>query len=365
MESLFDTGDVVPWFQAPMVGASNPFRFERTGGQHVLLLFFGSASQPAFAEAMALVRPRADLFDDVQASFFGVTVDPEDAQARGLVPSIGIHFLRDYERRISRAFGADRTVDGRSVYEPHWLLIDPTMRVIGRFTLSQGAAALAATARVLAAPALDMAAPVLAVPDVLEAGFRDEMIALYEQHGGGESGFMRQQGGQTVGMVDRQHKSRTDHMIEDEAIRDGLRQRLIRRLLPMIERGFDFRATRIERYLVACYDSETGGHFKAHRDNRTSATAHRRFAVTINLNGDYDGGDLSFPEFGPRTYRAPPGGAIVFCCTLMHQVDPVTFGRRFATLPFLYDDAAAKVREANHATLAGSTKEYRADRPAA
>jgi hypothetical protein len=40
--------------------------------------------------------------------------------------------------------------------------------------------------------------------------------------------------------------------------------------------------------------------------------------VTINLNGDYDGGDLRFPEFGDRTYRAPPAGAVVFaarCCT--------------------------------------------------
>ena len=69
--------------------------------------------------------------------------------------------------------------------------------------------------------------------------------------------------------------------------------------------------------------------------------------MTINLNaGDYDGGDLRFPEYGPRTYRAPTGGAIVFSCSLLHEATPVTRGTRYAFLPFLYDDAAARLREA-------------------
>jgi hypothetical protein len=56
-----------------------------------------------------------------------------------------------------------------------------------------------------------------------------------------------------------------------------------------------------------------------------------------------------FPEYGPRTYRAPTGGAIVFSCSLLHRAMPVTRGTRFAFLPFLYDDAAAKLREARTA----------------
>ena len=86
---------------------------------------------------------------------------------------------------------------------------------------------------------------------------------------------------------------------------------------------------------------ESGGFFKPHRDNTTAGTAHRRFAVTINLNaGDYEGGDLRFPEFGSRTYRAPTGGAVVFSCALLHEATPVTRGKRYAFLPFLYDDEA-------------------------
>jgi hypothetical protein len=50
-----------------------------------------------------------------------------------------------------------------------------------------------------------------------------------------------------------------------------------------------------------------GGHFYRHRDNINAGAQHRRFAGTINLNKDYDGSDLIFPEFGRRFYRAPHG----------------------------------------------------------
>ena len=88
---------------------------------------------------------------------------------------------------------------------------------------------------------------------------------------------------------------------------------------------------------------------QSHRDNTTKGTAHRRFAVTINLNTEeYEGGDLRVPEFGSRVYRAPTGGAVVFSCSLMHEARPVIKGLRYAFLPFLYGDDAAKIREANN-----------------
>jgi predicted 2-oxoglutarate/Fe(II)-dependent dioxygenase YbiX len=193
---------------------------------------------------------------------------------------------------------------------------------------------------------------VLILPRVFEPAFCRRLVALYEERGGGESGFMRDVGGKTVGILDPGHKRRKDLNIEEEALQAQIRARLNARLVPEIRRAFQFKATRIERYIVACYDAADKGFFRAHRDNTTLGTAHRRFAVTINLNtGEYDGGDLCFPEFGPQTYRAPAGGAVVFSCSLLHEATPVTEGVRYATLPFLYDDAAARVREANEATL--------------
>ena len=117
--------------------------------------------------------------------------------------------------------------------------------------------------------------------------------------------------------------------------------------MPEVRKAYQFRASFIERYIVACYDAGEGGYFRPHRDNTTKGTAHRKFAVTINLNAEgYEGGDLCFPEFGRETYRAPTGGAIVFSCSLMHEALPVTRGRRYCVLPFLYDEAASVIREA-------------------
>ncbi|RYF88807.1 MAG: 2OG-Fe(II) oxygenase, partial [Caulobacteraceae bacterium] len=39
--------------------------------------------------------------------------------------------------------------------------------------------------------------------------------------------------------------------------------------------------------------------------------------------------------------------ACVFSCSILHEATPVTRGERFAFLPFLYDEASAKVREEN------------------
>jgi predicted 2-oxoglutarate/Fe(II)-dependent dioxygenase YbiX len=44
---------------------------------------------------------------------------------------------------------------------------------------------------------------------------------------------------------------------------------------------------------------------------------------------------------------------VVFSCSLLHEATPVTRGVRYATLPFLYNDAAARLRQANRGSLAG------------
>ena len=170
---------------------------------------------------------------------------------------------------------------------------------------------------------------------------------------------MRDVQGKTVKIVDHLHKRRKDVEVEEQQLRDAIAWRIRYRLNPALTRAFAFEPTRMERYIVACYEAGAG-HFRPHRDNTTKGTAHRQFAVTINLNSeDYDGGDLRFPEFGPRTYRASTVGAIVFSCSLLHEATPVTRGKRYAFLPFLYNDAAAEVREANNPYLGDGVGPYR------
>jgi predicted 2-oxoglutarate/Fe(II)-dependent dioxygenase YbiX len=206
---------------------------------------------------------------------------------------------------------------------------------------------------------------VLIVPRILEPELCRNLIAFHDLDGGGESGFMRDVDGRTVGLLDPSVKRRRDAFIEDAGLQAVIRDRLATRLLPEIRRAFHFRVTRIERYVVACYDAADQGFFSAHRDNRNLATAHRRFAVTINLNtGDYEGGELCFPEYGTRTYVAPPGGAVVFSCSLLHEARPVTRGRRYAVLPFLYDEEGERQRLAT-LHLLGANNALRAPSPAA
>jgi predicted 2-oxoglutarate/Fe(II)-dependent dioxygenase YbiX len=69
--------------------------------------------------------------------------------------------------------------------------------------------------------------------------------------------------------------------------------------------------------------------------------------------------EVSVPECGPRSFKAPTGGAVVFSCSLLHAVSKVTRGRRYAFLPFLYEDEAARLREAKARFLEDGKSGYR------
>ena len=153
--------------------------------------------------------------------------------------------------------------------------------------------------------------------------------------------------GKTVEFKNPALKRRKDYIVDDPALIGQIDERVQRRIVPEMLKVYCFKATRTERHIVGCYCAEDGGHFSAHRDNITRGTAHRRFAVSINLNSDFDGGELSFPEYGPRRFKPPPGGAVIFSCSLMHAVSRVTRGSRYAFLPFLFDEEAATLRELN------------------
>lgn len=366
----FLPGDPAPWFRAPAIGGVADYAFHTIAGRHVLLLFVPSASLPAAQAALALVRAHESLFDDCGACFFGITLDPHDAATGRLAPRVpGIRYFLDRDAAVSTLYGAVSAPGNPApagtpptvTHHPCWLVLDPALCLVARFPLAEGAQAIATLRRAARAAAdQDAWAPVLQVPRVLDAELCRRLIDLYDRHGGEPSGFMREQAGKTVLMADPQHKQRRDCLVEDAALIAELGRRVKRSVVPLVQRAFQFQATRMERYLVGCY-APGEGHFRPHRDNTTRGTAHRRFAVTINLDAEsYQGGDLRFPEFGPRTYRAPTGGAIVFSCSLLHEVLPVTSGRRLAFLPFLYDEAAALQREANNPFLGSTLEPYRA-----
>jgi predicted 2-oxoglutarate/Fe(II)-dependent dioxygenase YbiX len=249
-----------------------------------------------------------------------------------------------------------------------WLVLDPALRVLASVPFAENGHEqvfrfLSELPRPDRFVGFEVFAPVLVLHSVFEPPLCRQLIGLYESHGGEESGFMRDVGGKTVMIRDPAHKRRRDHTIEDQPLIDLLQRRILRRVNPEMKKAYSYTPTRMERYIVSCYSADDQGHFRAHRDNTTRGTAHRRFAISINLNDDFDGGELGFPEYGGRTYKAPAGGAIVFSGSLLHAVSPVTRGRRYAFLPFVYDDEAAKIREANAKFLEGEAANYRAQQP--
>jgi predicted 2-oxoglutarate/Fe(II)-dependent dioxygenase YbiX len=181
-------------------------------------------------------------------------------------------------------------------------------------------------------------APVLFVPRVVDAALRDRLIRRLEDDGGIATGVERSAAEGRGEVLDAAYKRRRDHTVEDPDLLRELSTVVGRRVMPEIRKAFAFRATRFEGFKIACYEASTGGFFRAHRDNLSPSTAHRVFALTLNLNDEYAGGQLRFPEYGNQLYRPDAGAALVFSCAHLHEVLDVTEGRRFVLLSFLYGD---------------------------
>ncbi|QUT06501.1 2OG-Fe(II) oxygenase [Sphingobium phenoxybenzoativorans] len=353
---MLGPGDPIPSLYL-RTDANPRYALDSVAGRHVVMMFVGGLRVPGVVDMLRQLYASADPFDDLNACCFVITCDPADQAEPSLCDRYpGIRVVRDHDRELARLFGcaqdAGNGVDRLSLMT--WIL-DPGLRVLDVIPVDDASTHLAQiTERLsgLASPAADMdgCAPVLRVPNLFEPELCRRLIAYARETGTQDSGYMKTDPatGETMMVVDHGHKRRSDCNIEDAGLRDAIQARVIRRLAPQIERAFQFKVTRMERYIVACYDAQTGGYFRPHKDNTTLGTAHRRFAVTINLNAeDYEGGDLRFPEFGMRTYRAPTGGAIVFSCSLLHEATPIVSGQRYCVLPFLYDEAGAAIRLAN------------------
>ena len=287
-------------------------------GRVVALSLFGSAAAPGVAELLREVQLRREVFDG-RIAFCGVSTDPRDEQSGRLRDEPGIRFVWDTDAAITRLYEAEGA--------PRTVVIDERLRVVAVLPLEgsprEHLARVVDVASSLLTAAKEqqasMHAPVLVVPRVFEPELCTALIELHRRTGGFDSGFMRQAGSSTRQVLDHEHKRRRDVVIEDERLLADCFVRLRDRLAPEIAKAFQFRATHVERYLVACYDAATGDHFKPHRDNTTGVTRHRRFAVSLLLNtGEFEGGQLRFPEFGPHLHGAPAGAALVFSCSLLH-----------------------------------------------
>ena len=358
---LLQTGDLAPDFKQN--SSSNPnYNFSTVAGRYILLCFYGSAADPAGQKMLQLPEQIRTLLDDDHMAFFGISNDPQDRLQQRVRESMpGIRFIWDDDLTVSRLYGAvPLDVSATTArLRRFFLLLKPNLQVHARFDFDDSNEYLDKLISCLhKLPPVDafagqrLHAPVLLLQDIFDADLCRQLIHYYENRGGNDSGFMEEKNGKTVGVIQHQRKKRNDCYIEDDALKSHLRRLLSNRISPWLLKAFHYRATRIERYLVGCYDAKTHDHFSAHRDNTTKATMHRQFAVSVFLNDNYEGGELVFPEFGHHAIQAKTGSACVFSGSLMHMVRRVTIGKRYVFIPFLFDEAANTVREANEKYLA-------------
>lgn len=321
-------GDWLPRVVLPdTTGAAVDLTSQHIAG-NIIVLWLAERVDP---DALQPFTELAGRLEPMDGSAFMVT-----ARAPGSVPlALANRVLLDPERQLAQAAGLER--DGV-------IVIDTNMRIAAIHAGASHKEAFTACRAIFARTSRDVIgshAPVLQIRDVLDAQFRRRLIDYWGEGDKMTNTVSARQGGQKVAVAD--YKRRSDVAIVDDGLIGDLRAAFSRRVTNEVFKAFHCKAINHEAFRVGCYESADRGFFARHRDNGTSFTAHRQFAVTLNLNsGDYKGGGLRFPEYGRQIYAPEAGGAVVFSCSLLHEVLPVTAGRRFALLTFLCDEAGAR-----------------------
>jgi predicted 2-oxoglutarate/Fe(II)-dependent dioxygenase YbiX len=175
------------------------------------------------------------------------------------------------------------------------------------------------------------AAPVLVLPRVFEPDFCSQVIRLWHKGDHQDSGVSSRYG--NVGVAEL--KRTEDYMIVEPMMQKAISDRLAYRIGPELAKAFAFdREFTFDAHVVLSYSAEGRHFFSAHRDNGAPTTADRAFAVSLNLNDDFEGGELVFPEYSSVRISPPLGAAAVFSCSVLHEALPVTRGRRFVLTTF-------------------------------
>lgn len=332
----FNQGDSVLLLGQGRLGSaldSNP-------GQYGVVAIAPSVGAPAAVDALQALENARSFVDSGKAAFFAAFPGPgAEVELKSRFPFV--RFLDEADDWAS-AFvtGSDAC----------WVIVDPMLRIAHIAALSDSDRMFGRLEE-LSAPrrfgGSRAPAPILVLPDVFEPELCRHLVDVFDRDGGKETGFMQDVDGKPVERFDQGWKRRRDIMLSHPPLVAGIRARIGRRVCPEIKKAFQFMVSRTERDLIARYDADEGGRFLPHRDDVGASVAHRRFAMSIPLNDDFDGGELAFPEYSLQSSKPACGTAVVFSASILHGVSPVTRRARYVFLTFLFDEEADKLRLAN------------------
>lgn len=327
-----ERGDRVANFVLPDLGGAFRLFYDLTKGGPGLVLLGDAEDGETVAAYRALVAAAPEpTVPPIER--FAVLRGAASAVA-GVAGNAPFPVFVDAEGKANAAFPVAGEASGRKL-----VLIDENQRVMACFAHGSAetwpAEALAWLKRrwhpFEAAPG-GRPPPILLVPDVFDDAFRRKLIDAWRK----DHREMGVSGSTDALLYDR--KKSQDHIVEEPELKRAISAMLNRRIAPEVLKAFTFRGPYgFDAHIVLGYDASRRDFFGLHRDNMSPRTRHRRFAISLNLNDDFAGGELRFPEYGGQLYALQAGMACVFSCSLLHEALPVTRGQRFALTTFMCD----------------------------
>ncbi|WP_282608137.1 2OG-Fe(II) oxygenase [Pelagibius sp. Alg239-R121] len=334
-----EAGDRIDPFSLPdQDGFTFQSLSDTVAGLPMLLVFECSRGEadPDFERDLSDLRDQLDpgLTDDVVILAITRRTEGENGHLRDRL-GLSIHFLSDLQGLLFRACGLEPAPSGCGVVA---LVLDQQARVCGIMGgrggyIRQALDLLKATADEQEHDRLRAHAPVIVVKRVLTPEDCARLIQIWHQpvpvwttdglvcdgHEA-EPGDFKVQGEEPYKVL--------QYVVRDPQIQRYLDAKIIRRIKPEVEKAFQTGFSKREEYRIAAYGP--GDYLAPHRDNPTAKTRHRRFTVSVTLNAEeFEGGALQFREYGGQEYLVETGCAIIWSCSLLHEVRPVTAGRRF------------------------------------
>lgn len=318
---------------------------DHLSGQYLLLAFLNA---PDSEQTQSLLRSLAELEPQLSAAgatVLAISASSDAARNRVLKHETGFVWsvACDPSGGLFASYGLHKGQDQAD----RLVLLTPFRQVRAWFDLDKDASSTLKTIMDLlqnaqAAEELRWSpphAPVLIVPNVLTREECGKLVESVEAN----TPFMvrRPQPGEIAGnykipVYEYDRQDRVDLIIKDPNTLAFLDERIFGRVTPMIKKAFAFDVTRREDLHIARYVGAREGYTIGHRDNSSPAGAHRRFALSMSLNEDYEGGGVAFKEFSPKGYRVPAGTAMVFSSSLLHEVQETTSGVRYNLISHLF-----------------------------
>ena len=328
-------GDRIPNFQLPALdGLGRVFYFEVTGGP--ILMFAARTGAIGAAAAVREIAGQSSALAQCGAEIMAVLGDLALAGDQS-VPGV---MFEDREGKLldlllPGAAGAGAGADMA------FLVLDANQRLLRTIVVMEPGAGVGQALRALKDHAerplpppatLQYGAPALLMENLLDAETCERLIESWRRDH--REGLVND--GQ-VNAPDAKIKKNREHEVVDPDLRKMVANTIGPRIGGELEKAFNYsKPLRFEAFTVLSYTDERRDFFAPHRDN-LRATQKRRFAMSLNLNDGYEGGELWFPEYGRHKYLPPAGAGVIFSCALLHEALPVTKGQRWVMVTFMCD----------------------------